>query len=86
LGKAYALNTEFDNPFDIVVKFKTFADSLYFRQDKEDLAILNKANKLPCQYSVEILRLILPYFKNNKTFIAKSFNEETISDREKNCR
>jgi hypothetical protein len=84
--RAFLLEKEIDYQTEIVVDFKNYADNIYLQQDKEELMILSKRIPSTCKYSVDILKFILPYLKDNKVFLKKPFNIDTIADREKNCR
>jgi hypothetical protein len=79
-------NLGYQEQIQIVANFKTFADKVYLRQDKEDIDILSKNIKSTCQYSTEILKFILPYSKDERVFIRESFDLDTINERQKNCR
>ncbi len=83
---ALKLENQFDSHLQIVEDFKNFADNIYFNQNKEGLEILNKRITSTCQYSVDILKFILPYSKVQKAFLIKPFSLDTIIEREKNCR
>ena len=86
--KVFRLEKElgYQDQIQIVGSFKNFADNIYLKQDKNDLEILSNKVTLPCQYSVDILRFILPYSKDEKVFLMNPFNIDTIKEREKNCR
>jgi len=84
--KAFNLEKELDYQIQIVADFKSFADNIYLKQDKEKLEILGKRVISTCQYSVDILKLLLPYINDNKVYLTKPFSLDTIIDREKNCR
>jgi hypothetical protein len=90
--KAFHLEKEVDSKFQlvpefqIITEFKDFADNIYLKQDKKGLEILSKRIASTCQYSVEILKFILPYSNDKKVILQKPFNLDTINDREKNCR
>ena len=84
--RAFVLEKELDYQTQMVVDFKNFADNIYFQHDKEELMILSKRISSTCKYSVDILKFVLPYLKDNKVFLTKPFSIDTIVDREKNCR
>ena len=76
----------YQEQIQIVENFKRFADNIYFNENREDLNILNYKVTSACQYSVDILKFILPYSKDTKVFLRNSFSEDTIIERQKNCR
>ena len=90
--KAFHLEKQLDNQFQLVPEFqlvpnfKDFADNIYLKQDKKGLEILSKRVASTCQYSVEILKFILPYSKEKKVSLKNPFSIDTINAREKNCR